>query len=355
MQSRKLLALGILLLAQIAFAQDPPASKTNLANEAGEDPNPKPNRKPSGGSTSAMKKFASPTSQQGLYGVFDVRHTTNDFIDENGMRIRRDPALHGNLRFGGKFYGDTLDVSVGVGGSKLPRSQRVYQNRPEVTVDTYPIKGRVLNVLAYANAMFPVRSEDLDPTEFAAGDRYDRDYRRAIDATVIAFGVAPNVKVETINSWGRFQGTLGANAWTRLYSKPLYIEESDGSRDLGLVAENEQAIDGRFEDSALRYVHQESVAFGFTPIFMQNLQLEAAGYTEHRYIPRYHRNDLSEAWEYTYEPERVSFSRYKASMDLSPSVSISDELYFFRNGFFAGNRINDQMRFRNIVRLSFKL
>ncbi len=355
MQNRKLLAFGILAFAQSAFAQDPPATKTGVANEAGEDPVPRPSRSPGGGSNNTMKKFAQPSNAQGLYGVFDVRHTTNDYFDESGGRLRRDPALHGKLRMGGKYYGDVLDVSVGVGGSKLPRSQRVYQNRPDITIDAYPLKGKVAKLLVYMNALFPVRSGDLDPTEFADGDRYDRDYRRAIDATVMSFGVAPNIKLESFHSMGRLQWTAGADAWTRLYSKPLYIEESDGSRDLGLIAEKEPAIGERFEDSAMRYVHQETLAIGYTPTILPNLQMEVAGYAEHRYIPRYHRNELSDAWEYTYEPERISFARYKVALDMTPSVSLSNELYFFRNGFFAGNRINDQRRYRNIVRLSFKL
>ena len=351
-----LLALGNLSLAQNAFAQDPPAAKTNVANEAAEDPAPKPARKSGGGgNNSAMKKFAQPAAAQGLYGAFDVRHTTHDYFDGNDVRIKREPALHGKLRMGGKFYGETLDLSVGVGGSKLPRSQRVYQNRPDVTVDAYPLKGKVLKVLFYANAMFPVHTGDLDPTEFADGDRYDRDYRRAMSATVMSFGVAPNIKLENITAMGRFQWTAGADAWTRLYSRPLYIEESDGSRSQGLVSEKEPAVSAKFEDSAMRYVHQEALAIGFAPMILPTLQLEVAGYVENRYIPRYYRAPNSEAWEYTYEPERISFSRYKAALDVTPTVSLSNELYFFRNGFFAGNRINDQRRYRNIVRLSFKL
>jgi hypothetical protein len=356
MNHRKLLALGLLSFAQNAFAQDPPATKTNLANEAAEDPAPKPVRKPSGGgNNSAMKKFAQPAAAQGLYGVFDVRHTTNDYFDANGARIKRDPALHGKLRMGGKFYAETLDLSVGVGGSKLPSSQRTYQNRPDITVDSYPLKGKILKVLVYGNAMFPVHAEDLDPTEFADGDRYDRDYRRAMGATVMSFGVAPNIKLENITAMGRFQWTAGADAWTRLYSRPLYIEETDGSRPLGLVSEKEPPVSAKFEDRALRYVHQETLAVGFAPMILPTLQLEAAGYIENRYIPRYYRETGSEAWQYTYEPERVSFSRYKVAYDMTPSVSLSNELYFFRNGFFAGNRINDERRYRNIVRLSFKL
>jgi hypothetical protein len=354
MQRRKILAFGMLSFAQSALAQDPPALKTNVSNEAAEAPVQKSGARASTGN-GGMKKFAQPQTVQGLYGLLDLRHTTNDYYNENNARIKRDPALHAKLRVGGKFYGEILDVSAGVGGSKLPGSQRAYQNRPDVAVDAYPIRGKTTNVLVYANALFPVRSSDLDPTEFADGDRYDRDYRRAVDATVMSFGVAPNIKVENISRFGRLQATVGADAWTRLYSKPLFIQETDGSRKIGLVASSEAPVDAPFEDRAMRYVHQETIGVGFSPMVLPSLLAEIAGYSESRYLPRYSRNVASGSWEYTYEPERISFTRYKIAYDMTPSVSLCNELYFFRNGFFAGNRINDQRRYRNIVRLAFKL
>jgi len=352
MLCRSLMLIAALAATEEALAQDPPAVKTNQANEAAEQP---VQRIGSGGIGGGMKKFSAPAPTTGPYGLVDIRHTTNDYYNELGDRVKRDPAVHGKLRIGAKFYGDTVDVSAGVGGAKLPASQRVYQKRPDITVDTYPLKGRSLNILVYANAMFPVRSEDLDPTEYADGDRYDRDYRRSIDATVMSVGLAPNLKTEGVFAIGKTSLTFGADAWTRMYSKPLYIEEDDGSRELGLVAEDTPAVKKPFEDRALRYVHQETVALGYSPAVFPKLQTEIAGYSESRYLPRYEQNKETGAWDYTYEPERISFTRYKISIDITQSATLSNELYYFRNGFFAGDRINDQRRYKNIVRLAFKL
>ncbi len=346
--------LSAAAISTAAFAQDPPAMRTNVANEAAEPPVQKVGSGGFGGG-GPMRKIAGPMAQTGPYGLLDLRHTSNDYFDESGVRNRRDPALHGKLRVGAKFYGETLDVSASVGGAKLPGSQRVYQKRPDVTVDTYPIKGRNLNVLIYANAMFPVRKSDLDPTEFADGDRYDRDYRKAIDATVMSIGVAPNLKFDGALSIGRVSATVGADAWTRMYSKPLYIEESEENRSLGLLSETTPTVKKPFEDRAMRYVHQETAALGYTPAIWPKLQTEFAGYVESRYLPRYFENEMTQAWDYTYQPERVSFTRLKVAVDLTASATISNEFYYFRNGFFAEDRINDQRRYRNIVRLAFKL
>lgn len=354
MRTRFWALLAATLTSAGALAQDGPVPRVTMPTEPGE---PTPLRASSAGPSAAnmMKKMATPEPQSGLYGLVDLRHTTNDYFDDSGRRLKRDPALHAKLRIGARFYRDTLDVSAGFGGTKLPASQRVYQNRPEVTLDVYPLRGRVFNFMIYANAMFPVRADDMDPTEFSDGDRYDQDYRRGFDATVMSAGVAPNLKVEASSTMGRAFLMLGADAWTRLYSKPLYIAENDGSRDLGLLAEKTSDPEKPFEDRAMRYVHQEMAGIGYTPSILPKFQIELAGYYESRYLPEYTKNTQSGAWDYTYKPERVSFTRWKASYDFTPSASLSNEFYYLRNGFFSEDRINEERRFKNIVRLAFKL
>ena len=48
---------------------------------------------------------------------------------------------------------------------------QLFQKRPDVTVDVYPYRSHLLNHMIYGNALLPVKAEDLDPTEFADGDR----------------------------------------------------------------------------------------------------------------------------------------------------------------------------------------
>jgi hypothetical protein len=354
MLPKLLLMVSLGMMAQNALAQALAPPRGPVSSEHEEVPlSPPPGLKNAIGA--GMKKFGQAPSPQGFYGILDLRHTVNDYFSENGNRLRRDPALHAKIRLGGKFYGDTLDVSAGFGGTKLPASQRVYQNRPDVMVDVYPLKGRLINVMVYTNAMFPVRSTDLDPTEFSDGDRYDQDYRRAMDATILTAGAATNLKLEAFTKGGRLFARIGADAWTRMYSKPLYIEEGDGSRELGLIAEKTPTVTTRFEDRAMRYVHQETGAIGYSPTFLPKLEAEVAGYSESRYLPKYSLNGESGSWNYVYEPERVSFTRFKVAMEITPSTTISNELYYLRNGFFARDRINQERRFKNILRLAIKL
>lgn len=342
-----------LVFASPAFAQLSSGSFRGPSADLAEPGRPRTS--PGDNSSREMRKVSTPIQMSGFYGNLDLRHTSNDYYDEDGQLLKQEPAMHAKFRMGGNFYNRTLDVSLGVGAAKLPGTQRVYQKRPDLTVDMYPYRGSLFNLMVYGSALFPVRAEDLDPTEYADGDRHDRDYRRAIDATVISVGLAPNVKLEQSFAVGRASVIVGADVWTRMYSKPIYISESDGSRDLGLVEAGSPAIDEPFEDRAMRYVQQASLALGFSPAILSKLHGEIAGYSESRYLPRYYYSENDDSWSYKYAPERISFTRFKLDYNLTASTTLSNELYFFRNGFFAQDRINDQRRFRNIIRLAIKL
>lgn len=333
----------------LASAAGPTVGNPN-ANEAAEDPIPK--------QTQSARKVGVATGVDSarFYGSAEGRHVMNDYYSETGERIRRDPAFHGRLQLGARFYGDRLDVSGAVGAVKMPASQAIYQKRPELLVDIYPIKGQYFNLMWYNMLQFPVRDSDRDPTEFADSDLYEQDARRGLDATVFTTGLAPVLKTEWRMFGGKYLVRAGADGWTKMYSKPLYVDESNspGGEGVGLVSEAEEPADKPFEDRAMRYVHQESLAVGWTPSFLSSLSVDVGAHIESRYIPEYFRDEVG-GWDYRYKPERVSFWRTRLALDLGQSVSLHNELYTFRNGFFAENRVNDERRFRNVVRLAVKL
>ena len=104
----------------------------------------------------------------------------------------------------------------------------------------------------------------------------------------------------------------------------------------------------------MRYVHQESVALAWTPSFASALNVDVGAHIESRYVPQYFRGDQG-GWEYTYFPERRSFWRAKISFEITPTWSVQDEVSLFRNGFFAENRVNDERRMKNVIRVAAKL
>jgi hypothetical protein len=333
--------------AQYVLA-NPKTGISNANDAAAEDPS---NQQP------VYRRVAAPLNGPAkFYGYFEGKHVTSDYFDKENERLRRDPALHARLQLGMRLYDDKLDVSVVGGAVKLPASQAVFQKRPELMVDLYPIKSKHFNLLWYNALQFPVRETDRDPTEFAESDKYDRDALRGIDASTLTIGIAPIAKVEWAMIGGKYQARAGGDAWTKLYSKPLYVDDSngEGGSSVGLVAKGERMDDKPFEDRAMRYVHQESVALGWVPSLAPAVSFDLGAHIESRYIPRYYRGDTGN-WEYTYDPERRSFWRTQIHVDLSHTWSLEHEMFVYRNGFFTADRIDEQSRFKNIIRIGAKL
>jgi hypothetical protein len=357
MRSRRVLglvisALEVLVLARpsesYAGASGPSVGNPNV-NEASEEPE---DRK----SMMSGKVASRGSSASRFYAGIEGRHVMNEYYAEDGRRIRRDPAAHGRLQLGVRLYDDRLDLSVAGGAVKMPGTQALYQKRPEIIADYYPIKTQYFNLLWYNMMQFPVRAEDRDPSEFADQDLYEQDSKRGLDASVVTIGFAPVAKYERRMFGGKYMVRVGADAWTRMYSKPLYVDESneqDGG-GVGLVVSEEEPVEGRFEDRAMRYAHQESLAVGWTPAFASALSVDVGAHVESRYIPQYFRDEIGN-WQYTYYPERRSFWRGRVGVDISQSTSLHNEIYVFRNGFFAEDRVNDERRYRNVVRLALKL
>jgi hypothetical protein len=346
--------LGLISATQIfAGAAGPSVGNPNM-NEAAEEPD--------GGGSSASMSASKRMSVSGgggsrVYALVDTKHILNQYYDGTERLKKSDPSVHGTLQLGARMYSDRLDLSIKAGAVKVPSTQAIYQERPQITADIYPIRGSTFNVLLYNNLQFPVRESDRDPSELRDTDRYERDSLRGIDASVYTIGLAPIIKTETVANGQRIALRLGADAWTKMYSKPLYIDESNqGDGDsLTLVNDPDDQVDKPFEDRALRFVHQESLGLAWTPSFASSANLDLGAHIESRYLPRYFKDDTSEEWQYTYEPERISFWRAKLNIDLNSTFSLQDEVFLYRNGFFAENRYNTERRVRNIIKLSARL
>ena len=301
------------------------------------------------------KQFSGPIDGWKPYGLVDIRHALTQYYGEENQRLRTEPAVYTRLQVGARLYGDKLDVSAALGAVKTPATQAIYQKRPEVIVDFYTLKSDSINLLWYQMIQVPVRDRDRDPTEYGDADLYDFDSRRGLDASVYTTGLAPVAKLEFPISGGKLAFRAGVDAWTRMYSKPLYVDDRDRqNHGLSLVSVDEDPVDKPFEDRALRYTHQESLGLGWTPGFSTKLQGDISSYIESRYIPKYFRDD-SGSWDYEYKVEKVSFYRLRVTYDFSPTVALNEEIYYFMNGFFRENRVNDQRRYRNILRLAVKL
>lgn len=288
------------------------------------------------------------------YAIFDTKHFTTDFFDESGQRVKRDASVRTSLRAGFRLLGGVVDASAGVGAAKLTSEPRIYHNRSDALLQIYPAKGPIFDFLVYVNAMFPVRVQDLDPTEYMEGGRFDDDMRRAIDATIVFAGLSPKMKIEAPTRVGRFKQFVTLDARMMTYSKALVGEDTVALEDTYRVSDATAEAVPELVDWAPRYANQIITGFSYTPAFLPGLELEYAGSYESRFVPDYFYNKCSKSWNYTYDVDRVSFTRMAVRAHFSHDVSVEAESYFIRNGFFKYDRVNDQSRFKNIITISVK-
>jgi hypothetical protein len=309
---------------------------------------------PTGGSSSFAGAATGPSKGSNLaimdpFWLLDVKHFTTDFYDEFGNRLKRDASVRTSLRAGIKLFTGKVEMSGGVGAAKLTAEPRIYHNRSDGLLQVYPTRSQWFDFMIYVNGMFPVRVEDLDPTEYNEGGLYDDDLRRAIDATIVVAGFSPKVKGELLLSGGRLSAFFLADARVMFFSKALTGEDSTNA--VGLDENSTYwatSADKPLVDRAPRYAHQQMLAVGYSPGFFPSLQFEVSGSFESRYIPDYFYNRCSRTWNYTYNGDRVSYTKFKLNLDLTANTNISSESYYIRNGFFAEDRINNQSRFKNI-------
>ncbi len=304
-------------------------------------------------------KASSPTSTAFFekYVLFDVKHFTTDFYDEHGARIKRDASVRTSLRGGFRLLGGVVDASAGVGAAKLTSEPRIYHNRSDALLQIYPLKGPIFDFLVYVNAMFPVRVQDLDPTEYMEGGRFDDDMRRAIDATIVFAGASPKMKLDFPTAAGRLRHFLTLDVRMMTYSKALVGDGSDSGS--GILEFSDSATTSAEEIPALvdwapRYANQIITGFSYSPPFLPGLDLEYAGSYESRFVPDYFYNKCSQSWNYTYDVDRVSFTRFAIRANVTSDLSLDFESYFIRNGFFKTDRVNDQSRFKNIATVTLK-
>ncbi|MCX6117531.1 MAG: hypothetical protein NT027_08325 [Proteobacteria bacterium] len=276
----------------IAGATGPTVGNPEV-NEASEEPSQRPGL--------SSRKVASPLSAGvSPYGLVDARHVTTDYFSADQERERRDTSVHGNMQLGMRMYQDKLDLSFTAGAVKLPASQAFYQKRPELLADVYLYRSESMNLLWYNSLQVPVREKDRDPTEFVDSDLWERDSLRGIDASIYKIGLAPSAKYDWRMWGGKYAIRGGAEAWTKMYSKPLYIDESNssGGEGVGLLKLSSDTVDKPFEDRAMRYVHQESVAIVFNPSIVQGASIDLGAHIESRYLPQYFKTS-NEEWDLT--------------------------------------------------------
>jgi hypothetical protein len=285
------------------------------------------------------------------HGALEMRHSLSTYYDEAGAYDRQEPTMHARLQFGAQFYDGAVDAYATLGVYNRASTQQFHQRRPELAVDFRPFAGPYFELLQYNTVKVPFQSEDKDP---------EAQEPILSEGSVYVFGLAPVVKAPFQAGATKITAKAGLDAWTKLYSRKQYTRGYDDGRTvedegrLGLVdTRPDTAETGEIEDSALHYDGQTLAGVVVHPGFLPDLKAEWTGHYHSSYRPRYTQYDSGT--EHTYRVERYSYYRLRLEYELTPRVSVANELYHYYDGFYAGGSSGEDRRFRNVARLACKL
>lgn len=267
-----------------------------------------------------------------FYGLLNVDRFTADYFNQDNERIKRLTATRSELRAGlTVFKSKAFNLSAGVRGSHV--DSKFYYSNPDITLKLDLIRSDFIDLQFYSKVMFPVKQSLLDPTAFAEGGALEKDMEKATDKTVIV-GINPTGKIYLFGLYLFLSGDGKAIRYTKSHEYP----SREGRPDLN--------------DNVYRYSYAGIAGASFS---LGVFNFEASGSYDTRYAPNHYYNICNYTWEYRYQIERVSYTKIKTTINVSKSASISGEAYYIRNGFFEKDRVDTEMRFKNIVSVNVAL
>lgn len=286
------------------------------------------------------------------YGTAELRHHVNTYYDTEGYYSRQEPSTHVRMQLGAQFYEGMIDAYATLGVFKIPETQQIMQRQPELALDFYPLRGQYFTILQYNLLQLPVKSEATVPT-----NEDDRSYDpQSSESTIYTFGIAPSFKFPIAAGSSRIDLKTGADAWTRLYSRRQYVEDTTYVADedegrLGLAAESD---DEPIEDYAMHYRTQVLAGAAIEPGITKGFTTELTAHHHSRFDPKYTR-DESGSIDYEYGATRYSYYRVRLRYEITERIAVTNDFYHFFDGAFQSKREGEDRRFRNIARVTCKL
>jgi hypothetical protein len=288
------------------------------------------------------------------YGSVEVRHHATAYYDETGAYDRVDPSVHVRAQFGAQFYEGLVDAYATLGIFKETETQQILQRQPEVALDLYPVRNDHFQLLQYNFVQLPVRESNTSKktAEEESVDEYN-------PSTVYTVGIAPTVKFPVNYNGTKIEFKLGADGWTRLYSRKQYVEgenyryeeeEDDNRLALSTPTEDDEPI----EDYATHYQAQEFAGFVLSPAIARSFTTEATAHYHSRFTPVYTKVENG-GTDYEYAVDRYSYARLRMKLELTTRLALTNDFYGYHEGFFAGDRKGQERRYRNVLRMSCRL
>lgn len=285
------------------------------------------------------------------YATLEFRHHLNTYYDGEDYLGKREPSAHARLQVGTTLYDGLLDTYATLGVFKVPRTQQVFQRRPQLAADLYPVRHPNFTLLQYNLIQLPFNEAEQDP---------EADATKNDAGTIYTVGVTPSARWSVDAGTTRFVFRGGLDGWTKMYSRAQkttnFTREEDDSR-LGLSSsptDEQPAEPFEVEDYAQHYSTQAVVGVAWEQLLNGEMETGLTANYRTDYLPFYEVGPATNDYKYT--ADRYSFYKWRLKVRITDRLSFVNDFYHFHDGLFAAKRQGeDSRRFRNIARIQCKL
>lgn len=235
------------------------------------------------------------------------------------------------------MYQGNVDLYMSGGIIRYPGSQQVFQERPELSVDLYPLKTKSLRIRQYHKLRLPYQKRD---TEFK---HYESPWEARKDQNGTIYQVGFNPWLEwpvSFQKVGMIELKSGFDFHTFMYSQPTTNKDALNNPETKKEAEKPLISNRQF------------ASVSFKPWFEHRLLTKLSLYYESRYASQSFFDPDTSSKKSTYAVTRNASYRFRIRFSLSERVSLINDFYHYHRGFFEGRQKGDSKRFQNTLRLT---
>ncbi|SME90348.1 hypothetical protein [Pseudobacteriovorax antillogorgiicola] len=274
-----------------------------------------------------------------LFSSIALSHQNLQRIDLETSEPREDASLHVRGRIGTSFWGGQGELYGTFGAIKKSQSLKVIQKRPYLELDLYPWISPFGQIAIYQMLHLPFAESDYNP-----------DYGLpSQQGSIYTIGLAPTFLLPIKFDWFNFHGKVGADIWTRLYSREQVVLAEHASQDaLSLIVRDEVA-----ESSATMQAIAK-LGFAISPLYLKRAVFSVTSYIKMTHYPYY---DLDEQGRLNdrYKVKKESYHRVELDYAIATRIVLSNDFYYHYTGFFSGRTRGAEPALRNIMRVTYHL
>ncbi len=294
------------------------------------------------------------SSGNNTYSILEMQHVLQSYFERSGFISREEPSLELKAQLGMLLKDGLFDMYFTGAGYKIPRTQKMFMKRSEIEFDIIPLKNNFYKLTQY-NAM-GLPFHEVNP-------RTGEEVPEEKMGSIYTVGLINQVNYEYPIEGHTFSLKFNSDLWTLLYSRKqmtdIHAEPKERDHYFMLNFENEGnennlGEEKKIEDYAQHIYHQMGLSLGYTPSFLRPFYGEVSSFYTEAWLPRYFENE-NQNISYEYEKDRSSYYRLRGQLNLTANMTIMNDFFHYYDGFYQTAKELPYKRFKNVVRLSYKM